>query len=155
MLCRTIYLSCIFASFLWRLLFLNGTSEASTTGWSQVIKDRDCIKPMSLKGQNLQDNRPFGQVKPENFVLFYSVESLASGLMEGEEMDKNSSINMLFLEGGVASECLLALWKSSRPCQKKNGELYPSDGTLFPMFLPETTAPNCSAVLFTIRKLIY
>lgn len=55
------------------------------------------------------DSRPFAQIKTETFFLYYSVESLASGSMEEEveeeeeeEMGKNSSCNVLFLEGGVA-----------------------------------------------------
>lgn len=58
----------------------------SMTEGSQMSKGRDCVNPMPPKGQNLQETtRSFTQVKTEKFVLYYSVESLASVSMEVEE----------------------------------------------------------------------
>lgn len=65
--------------------------------------------PVVKRVKFARDSRPFAQIKTETFFLYYSVESLASGSMEEEveeeeeeEMGKNSSCNVLFLEGGVA-----------------------------------------------------
>lgn len=65
---------------------------------------------MTLVGQKLRETRPFTQVKTEKFVLYYSVEWWGSGSMEVEEETgkKNSTFNLLFLEGGVALECTIS-----------------------------------------------
>lgn len=72
-----------------------------------------------------RDNRPFTQVKTEKFVHYYSVESLASGLMEEEENSKNSPFNILFLERGVALEWTISPVNKQHALSKKEQRTLP------------------------------
>lgn len=59
----------------------------------------------------------------KNFSFIFQW-SLASGSME-EEMGKNSSFNVLFLEGGVALECTIRPVKEQHALLKKEQRTLP------------------------------
>lgn len=109
-------------------------------------------KPHTVKRAKFRrDNWPIAQVKIKEFVL--SVESLAFGSME-EEMGKNSSLNTLFLEGGVALGHTISPVKEKHALSKKEQRTLPIWwNNCFLYFFQRQPLPT--AQLFTIRKPIY